>query len=174
MGWVGWAEEVRVETETEVSVRAILRGLETQVGKGAEDGEATDIKEQTRRELEWMFSSRAGELPRWIVPPAREEEKRKGALTTAQRIAEEAKKRVPEAAGSPEGEGQSRWRGLRRGRDGQMQFVLEGQVKGVDGGERQVEEARGGRTGQEENSRAEESGQDEEERVEGEEVDEGQ
>ena len=51
---VGGAEEVRVETEEEVRTEAILRALESQMGRSAEEGEAVDIKELIRRALEWV------------------------------------------------------------------------------------------------------------------------
>ena len=108
-----------------MSVEAVLRSLGAVVGKAADEEEATCIKEKIRMALKWVSNSGAEESPWWIVPPGTEVEKRKRALTAAQRLVEEAQRRVPGAEGAPKGERHSWWRGLRKGRDGQMQFVLE-------------------------------------------------
>ena len=70
MRWVGGAEEVRVERAEEIPRRAILRALQLQMGRCAEAEEVEDIKEQICLALEWVDSSRDGNQPRWIVPPA--------------------------------------------------------------------------------------------------------
>ena len=52
MRWAGEAEEARVERADEVRTGAILRALESKMGRSARDGEAEDIKEQIRLALE--------------------------------------------------------------------------------------------------------------------------
>ena len=154
MRWVGWAKEVRGETEGEVHMAAILRALELQRGRSAEEGEAEDIKEQIRMAVLWVTSCKEVDQPRWIVPPGTEEGARQGALAGTRRIMEDAKGNGPEVENEPEAERQGRWRGLSRRRGGQMQFVLE------DGGEdgprnreeAQVQDAGGRELRQEENS----------------------
>ena len=45
MSWVVEADKVRVENEEEVSVQPVWRALEAQMGKAADDEEATGNKE---------------------------------------------------------------------------------------------------------------------------------
>ena len=96
-----------------------------------------------RLALEWVASSRGGEQPRWIVTPGTEEKHRKEALWKARRLTEEARKQGLEVEDDQEGERPSRWRGMRRGRGGQMRFIL---GDGDSGGERddsEQDQARG-------------------------------
>ena len=120
MRWVGEVEEVRVERTEEVREKAILRALESQMDRCAEAEEVKDIREQIRLALEWMGSSRGGEQPRWIVTPGTEEEHRKEAVERARKLTVGARKQSLEVEEDPEGERPSRWRGMRRGRGGQM------------------------------------------------------
>ena len=61
MRWVGEGAEVRVERAEEVHERAILRALESQMGRCAEAQEVEDIKEQIRLALQWVTNSRERE-----------------------------------------------------------------------------------------------------------------
>ena len=101
MRCVGEVDVVRVETDEEVCVGAILRALETQVGRIARDGAAEDIKEQIGKAPEWVSCGNKGDQRRWIVPPGVEDEKRKKALAMARRMVEEAKQKVLEAEEAP-------------------------------------------------------------------------
>ena len=58
---------------------------------------------------------------------------------------EEVQKQGPEVPADPEGGRQSRWRGLRRGRGGQMRFIAREGAEGEQGGkeEQQVKEEEG-------------------------------
>ena len=120
---VGQVEEVRVEKAEEVHERAVLRALESQMGRCAEAEEVEDIKEQIRLAIEWVTNSRGREQPRWIVPPGTEEENRKEALARARRLVDGVRKQCLEVEEVPEGVRPSKWRGLRRGRGGQMRFI---------------------------------------------------
>ena len=124
MRWVGEVEEVRVERTQEVSEKAVLRALESQMDRCAEAEEVEDISEQIWLALEWLASNRGGEQPRWIVTPGTEEEHRKEALERARRLTEGARKQCQEVEDDPEGDRPSRWRGMRRGREGQSRFVV--------------------------------------------------
>ena len=70
MRWVGEAEEVPVQRAQEIGTRAILRDLESQIGRGAEAEEAEDIQEQIQLALEWVDGCKEGDQPRWLVLPA--------------------------------------------------------------------------------------------------------
>ena len=74
--------------------------------------------------LEWLASSRGGEQPRWIVAPGTEDGHRKEALDRARRLTEGARKQGLEEEDDQGGERQRRWRGMRRGRGGQMRFIV--------------------------------------------------
>ena len=124
MRWVGEVEEVRVERTEEVREMAVLRALESQMDRCAEAEEAEDIREQIRLALKWVASGRGGEQPRWIVAPGTEDGHRKEALERARRPTEEAKKPGLEVEDDQGGERPSRWRGMRRGRGGQMRFIV--------------------------------------------------
>ena len=108
MRWVGEAEEVRVERADEIHTRAILRALESQMGRGAETEEAENIKEQIRLALEWVDSSKDGNQLRRIVPPRAEEGTRRKALATAGKLVEEVRKQGPGMKDDPEGGRQRR------------------------------------------------------------------
>ena len=123
MRWVGEVEEVRVERSEEVREKAVLRALESQMDRCAEAEEVEYIREQIRLALDRVASSRGGEQPRWIVTPATEEEHRKEALERGRRLSEGARKQCLEVEDDPEGERPGRWRGMRRGRGGQMSFL---------------------------------------------------
>ena len=86
MRWVGEVEEVRVERAEEVHEKAVLRALESQMGRCGEAEEVEDIREQIRLALEWVVNSMGGEQPRWIVLPGTEEENWKQALGRARRL----------------------------------------------------------------------------------------
>ena len=116
-------EEVGVEREEDVHVRAILRALESHMGRCAEAEEVEDIKEQIMLAIEWVTNSRRREQPRWIVPPGTKEENSNEALARARRLPEGVRKQCPEAKKDPEGGRPGKWRGLRRGRGGQMRFI---------------------------------------------------
>ena len=136
MRWIGEAEEVRFERAEEIHERAILRALESQMGRCAEAEEADNIKEQIRLALEWVTNSREREQPRWIVPPGAEKETRKEALARARRLVEGVRKQCPEVEEDPEGGRPSKWRGLRKGRGAQMRFIVgDGDVREQEGGE---------------------------------------
>ena len=124
MRLVGEVEEVRVERAEEVHEKAVLRALVSQLDRCTEAEEVEDIREQIRLALEWVANSKGGEQPRWIVPPGTEEEHRKEALERAIRLLEGARKQCLEVEEDPEGERPSKWRGMRRGRGGQMRFIV--------------------------------------------------
>ena len=106
MRWDGEVEEVRGDRAEGVHERAVLRTLESQMGRCAEAEEVEDIKEQIRLEMEWVTTSRGREQPRWIVPPCKEEEHRKEALARARRLVEGARKQCPEVEEDRRGGGQ--------------------------------------------------------------------
>ena len=124
MRWVGEVEEVRLERGEGVHERAVLRALESQMDRCVEAEEVEDIKEQIRLAMEWVATSKGREQPRWIVPPGAEEEHRKEALARARRLVEGERKQCLEVEEDPEGEMPRKWRGLRRGRGGQMRFIV--------------------------------------------------
>ena len=167
MRWVGEVEEVRVE---EVREMAVLRALESQMDRCAGAEEAEDIREQIRLALEWVASSRGGEQPRWIVAPGTDDRHRKEASERARRLTEGARKRGLEVEGNQGGERPSRWRGMRRGRGGQMRFIVgdgdgeeerddreQDQARGVEG--RDPGLAAGGREEREEGEEGVEEGE---------------
>ena len=117
MQWVGEAEEVRVDRAEKIHTKAILRALESQMGRCAEAEEAGDIKEQIRLALEWVDSSREGNQRRWLVPPGAEDRTRREGLVRERRLLEEVQKQCSDVEEDPEGGRQSKWRGLRRGRE---------------------------------------------------------
>ena len=143
MRWVGEVEEVRVERREEVRERAVLRALESQMDRCAEAEEAEDIREQIRLELEWVAKNRGGEQPRWIVAPSTEEEHRKEALERARRLTEGARKQGLEVEDDPQKGRPSRWRGMRRGRGGQMRLTVGDRDSGEERDEREQDQARG-------------------------------
>ena len=153
--WVGEVEEVRGERAEDIHERAVLRALESQMDRCAEAEEVEDIKEQIRLAMECMASSKGREQPRWIVPPDPEEEHWKEALARARRVVEGKRKQCLEVEEDPEGERPSKSRGLRRGRGGQMRFIVgDGDVGEQQGGEEsQVREEQGSEPGQEANGR---------------------
>ena len=124
MRWVGEVEEVRVERMEEVREMAVLRVLESQMDRCAEAEEAKDIREQIRLALEWVTSSGGGEQPRWIVAPGTKDGHRKEASERARRLTEGARKQGLEVEDDQGGGRPSRWRGMRRGRGGQMRFIV--------------------------------------------------
>ena len=143
MRLVGEVEEVRVERTEEVREKAVLRALELQLDRCAEAEEAEDIREQIQLALEWVASSREGEQPRWIVAPGMEEGHRKEALERARRLTEGARKQGLEVEHDEEGERPSRWRGMRRGRGGQMRFIVGDGDSWEEREEREQDQARG-------------------------------
>ena len=142
MRWVGEVEEVRVERTEQVSEKAVLRALESQMDRCAEAEEVEDIREQIRLALEWVANSKGGEQPRWLVTPGTEEEHKKEALETARRLSEGARKQCLEVEDDPEGERPSRWRGMRRGRGRQMRFIVADGDSGGERDEREQDQAR--------------------------------
>ena len=143
MRWVGEVEGVRVEKTEEAREKAVLRALESQMDRCAEAEEAKDIREQIRLALEWVVSSRGGGQPRWIVAPGTEEGHRKEALERARRLTEGARKRGLEMEDDQGGERPSRWRGMQRGRGGQMSFIVGDGDSGKERDEREQDQARG-------------------------------
>ena len=87
------------------------------------------------------------------MQPGTEEDHRKEALPRARRLPEGERKQCPEVEEDPEGERRSKWRGLRRGRGGQMRFIVGvGDVGEQQGGEgSQAREEEGQEPGQEAN-----------------------
>ena len=156
MRWVGGVEEVRVKRAEEIPERAVLRALESQTDRCAEAEELEDIRDQIRFAMERVASSKEREQLRWIVPPGTEVEHGKEALARARRLVGE-RKQCLEVEGDPEGERPSKSRGLRRGRGGQMRFiVVDGDVGEQEGGkESQAREEEGREPGQEANRRFE-------------------
>ena len=152
---VGKVEEPQVEGAEGVHERAVLRALESQMGRCPEAEEMEDIKEQIRLAIEWVTNSRIREQPRLIVPPGTEEEHRKE--TWARRLVERARKQCREVEEDPETVRPSKWRGLRRGRGGQMRFIVgDGDVVDQEGGEEGPAQDEGGREpGQEAEGRVE-------------------
>ena len=161
MRWVGEAEEVRVERAEEIHTRAILRALESQMGRCAEDEEADDIKEQIQLALNWVDSSSEENEPRWILLPGAEEVTRREALARARRLVEEMRKQCLEVEDDPEGERLRKWRGLRRGRRGQMRFIVGDGDDGEQGGgeEGPAQEEEGREPGQEADRQVEQEGE---------------
>ena len=155
MRWVGEVEEVRVERAEEVHEKAVLRALESQMDRCAKAEEVEDIREQIWLAMEWVANSKGGEQPRWIVPPDTDEGHRKEALERARRLVEGERKQCLEVKEDPEGERPSKWRGLRRGRGGQMRFkVGDGDVgEQEEAEEGQAREEEGREPGQEANGR---------------------
>ena len=96
MRWVGDSDKVQVERAEGRHERAILKALESQMGRGAEAEEAVDIKEQIRLALQWVTNSREREQPRWIVPQGAEEETRLQALARAGRLMGGVREQSPE------------------------------------------------------------------------------
>ena len=136
MRWVGEVEAVRVRRAEEVHERTVLRALGSQMDRCAEAKEVEDIKEQIRLAMEWVASSKGREQPRWIVTPGTEKEHRKEALARVRRLVKGGRKQCPEVEEYPEGERPTKWRGLRRGRGGQMRFIVgDGDVGEQDVGE---------------------------------------
>ena len=124
MRWVGMVEVVRVERAEKVHERAVLRALESQMDRCADAEEVEDIKEQIGSAMEWVATSKGREQPWWKVPPGAEEEHRKEALARARRHLQGERKQCLEVEEDPQGERPSKWRGLRRGRGGQMRFIV--------------------------------------------------
>ena len=144
MRWVGESEEVRVERTEEVREMAVLRALESQMDRCAEAEEAEDIREQIRLALEWVASSRGGGgQPRWIVAPGTEDGHRKEALERARRLTEGARKQGLEVEDDQGGGRPSTWRGMRRGRGGQMRFIVGDGHGEEERDEREQDQARG-------------------------------
>ena len=114
--------------------------------------------------LEWVNNSREREQLRWIVPPAAEEETRREVLARARRLVEGLRKQCRELEEDPEGRRQSKWRKLRRGRGGQMRFIV---------GDGDVEEQEGKEEGPARDKEGREPGQEADGRVEQEEDREG-
>ena len=136
MRWVGKVEEVRVERAEEVHERAILRALGFELGRCAEAEEVDDIKEQIRLAMEWVTNSGGREQPRWMVSPGTEEENRKEALARARRLVEGVLKQCSAVEEDSDGGRPSKWRGLRREREGQIEFTVgDGDVGEQEGGE---------------------------------------
>ena len=170
MRGVGEVEEVRVERTDVVRKMAVLRALESQMDSCAEAEEAEDIREQIRLASEWVASSRGGEQPRWLVAPGTEDGHRKEALKRAGRLREGARKQGLEVEDDQGGGRPSRWRGMRRGRGGQMRFIVgdgngeeerdereQDQAWGVEG--RELGLAAGGREEREEGEEGVEEGE---------------
>ena len=109
----------------------------------AEAEEAEDIREQILLTLEWVAMRRGGEQLRWIVAPGTGEDNRKEALERARRLTEEARKYGLEVEDDHAEERPSRWRGMGRGRGGQMRFTVEDRDSGEERDEREQDQARG-------------------------------
>ena len=139
MRWVGEAEEVGLGRTEEMRTTAILRALESQMGRGTAAEEAEDIKEQIRLALEWPNGCKEGEQLRWMVSRGTEEGARQESLARARKPVEDAQKQGAEMEEDPEGGRQDRWRGFRRGMGGQMRFIV---------GDRVNQEQRDGEAGQ--------------------------
>ena len=122
---------------------AVLRALESQMDRCAEAEEAEDIREQIRLALEWVASSRGGEQPRWLVAPRTEDGHRKEESERARRLTEGARKQGLEVEDNQGGERPSRWRGMRRGRGGQMRFIVGDGDGEEERDEREQDQARG-------------------------------
>ena len=108
------------------------------------------------------------------MPPRTEEEHKKEALERARRLSEGARKQCLEVEEDPEGERPSKWRGMRRGRGGQMRFIVgsgdnvgeleerkQGNAREEEG--REPGQAASGREGREEGEEGVEEGEAEEE-----------
>ena len=143
MGWGGGGGTV--ERAKKVRTRAILRALESQIGRSAEGEEAEDIKEQIRLALQWVDGCKEGDQPRRIVPPGTEEGARQEALVRASKIVEDARKQGREVEENPERGRQGRWRRPGRERGGQMTFIVGDGVEEEqrDGMEGQAQEEKG-------------------------------
>ena len=157
MRWVGELEEVRVKRAEKIPERAVLGPLEWQMDRCAEAEELEDIREQIRLAMERVASSKGREQLRWMVPPGMEKEHRTEPLARARRLVEREKKQCLEVEEDPEGARPSKWRGLRRGRGGQMSFIVgDGDVGEQEGGkENQPRKEEGRGPGQEANGRVE-------------------
>ena len=90
MRWFGEAKELRIKRAEEMRTRAILRALESQMGRSAEAEEAEDIQEQIWLPRESVDDCKEGDQLRWIVPPRRsmEEGARRETLLRARKIME--------------------------------------------------------------------------------------
>ena len=157
MRWVGEVEEVSVERAEEVHERAVLRASESQMdscgeGRGSGGHQRTD-----RLAMEWVATIKGSEQPRWIVPPGAEEKHRKEPLARARRLVEGERRECQEVEEDPEGERPSKWRELRRGRGGQIRFIVgDGDVGEQEGGEEsQARDEEGQETSQEADGRME-------------------
>ena len=100
-----------MERAEEVRTGAILRALESEMGRSAEAEEAEDSKEQITLALEWVDGCKEGDQPRWIVPPGTEEGARQEALARARKVVDDAQKEDPEMEEQREGGRQGRWGG---------------------------------------------------------------
>ena len=143
MPWVPEVEEVQVERTEEVLEKAVLGALESQIDRCAEAEEAKDMREQIRLALQWLASSRGGEQPRWIVAPGTEDGHRKEALERAGKLTEGARKQGLGVEDDQKEERPSRWRGMQRGRGGQMRFIEGHGDSGEKRDEREQDKARG-------------------------------
>ena len=122
---------------------AVLRAFESQMDRSVAAEEAEDIREQIRLAFEWVASSRGGEQPRWIMTPGTGEGHRKEALERARRLTEGARKQGLQVKDDQGGERPSRWRGMRRGRGGQMRFIVGDGDGEEERDEREQDQARG-------------------------------
>ena len=143
MRWVREVEEVRVERTEKVREKAVPRALESQMDRCAQAEEAEDIRKQIRLAFEWVANSRGGEQRRLILAPGMEEGHRKEALGRARRPTEGGRKQGLEVEDDQEGERPSRWRTMRRGRGGQMRFVVGDGDSGEERDKREQDQARG-------------------------------
>ena len=133
MRWVGEVEEVTVERTEQVREIAVLRALESQM-----DG--------------WKKRKVSGNRSGWHWSgwPAEKEGSSRGgswhpeqALERARRLTEEARKPGLEVEDDQGGERPSRWRGMRRGRGGQMRFIVGDGDGAEEQDERGQDQARG-------------------------------
>ena len=134
---------MRIERTEEVHKIAVLRALKSQMDRCEDAEEVEDIREQIRLALEWMASSRGGEQPRWIVVPGTEDGHRKEALERGRNLTEGARKQGLEVEDDEGGERPSRWRGMRRGRGGQMRIIVGDGDGEEERDEREQDQARG-------------------------------
>ena len=158
MRWVGEVEEVRMKERRRYTRRPFYgRWSRKWIG--------------VRRQRKWRTSgngsgwlwgwwptAKGGEQQRWIVPARREEEHRKEAFERARRLLEGERKQCLEVEEDPKGERPSKWRGLRRGRGGQMRFIVgDGDDVGEqeEGEQGQAREEEGREPGQEASGREE-------------------
>ena len=171
MRWVGEVEEVRLkERRRYARWPSYGRWSRKWIGVRRRKKRKISAREQIRLALEWVASSRAGEQPGWIVAPGTEDGHRKEALGRARRLTEGARKQGLEVEDDQGGERPSRWRGMRRGRGGQMRFIVgdgdgeeereereQDQARGVEGREPGL--AAGGREEREEGEEGAEEGE---------------